>query len=247
MGFRQGKQMIQQWYADGSKGVSTVQQDTRTLALNVLAYAAFGKEFDFYGNEDSGSHKNKPQGPLSYRDALAIILHNALLLLLLGQKTVRKLSWVPGLGPLSEANDRFQEYMTEMWAERSTDDHDGKARGNFISSLVRASSEDKLDSTEEVIGNIFVVNFAGHDTTAHSFAFTFMLLAWNIEVQKWMAEEIRYFLNGRKDVEHTYELFPKMKRTLAVLVNILVPVSTFIANPDHSSRLYDFTTRFSVS
>lgn len=239
--------MIQQWYAAGSKGISTVQKDTRTLALNVLAYAAFGNESDFDDNQDSGSQKNKPQDSLSYRDALAIILHNALLLLLLGQKTVRQLSWIPKLGLLSKANDRFQQYMTDMWEERSAADHDGKARGNLISSLVRASSEDKLESTEEVIGNIFVVNFAGHDTTAHSFAFTFMLLAGNIDVQKWIAEEIRYFLNGHKDSEDGHNLFPKMKRTLAVLVSSLDPHCTFIANLECSWRLYVFTTRFSVS
>jgi cytochrome P450 len=223
MAFRQGTQMIQHWMSAGSKGVNTVKHDTRTVALNVLAYTAFGKEFDFYRTQDQGSRKkNKSQGALSYRDALAVILHDALLLLALGQRVVRQLSFVPRLGLLGDAADQFQQYMTEMWKESSASQHDEKARGNLISSLVRAASQDSLLTHEEVIGNIFVVNFAGHDTTAHSFAFTFMLLAGHIEVQDWITEEIRYVLNDKQDVENKYDIFPRLVRTLAVLVSFLL-------------------------
>ena len=56
-------------------------------------------------------------------------------------------------------------------------------RHRVIDSLVRVSKDDKL-VTQEVIGNLFVFNFAGHHTTEHSFAYTFMLLAAHPEVQE---------------------------------------------------------------
>lgn len=226
--------MLQLWVSAGSKGVSTLEYDTRTLTLDVLVHAAFGKSFDFRGRHEEA----KSQGPLSYRDALAIVLHDALLMLALGQGLVRRLAFIPRLGRLSEAADQFKTYMTDMFHENSQAEHGQKARGNLISSLVRASTEEKLITPEEVIGNIFVFSFAGHDTTAHSFAFTFMLLAGHLEVQDWMTEEIRYVTNGEQDLANRYELFPRLVRTFAVLVGLLIPYLYSLADLTCSSRLY---------
>jgi cytochrome P450 len=212
--------MIQYWVSAGGEGTRTLEYDTRTLTLNVLVYAAFGKLFDFRGSHE----KATSQGPLSYRDALATVLHDAILMLALGQGLVRRLAFIPRLGRLTEAADQFKRYMTDMFKETAEAEHGDQARGNLISSLVRASTDEKLITREEVIGNIFVFSFAGHDTTAHSFAFTFMLFAGHLEVQEWITEEIRYVLNGEKDPENRYELFPRLVRTLAVLVGLLVPL-----------------------
>lgn len=239
--------MIQYWVSAGSKGTNTLQYDTRTLALNVLAYVAFGKSFEFQGSEDRGSHtKSRSQDPLSYRDALAIILHDALLMLALGQQLTRRLAFIPRLGRLSDAAEQFKMFMKEMYSETSEAKRGEKATGNLISSLVRASTHEKLITPEEVIGNIFVFSFAGHDTTAHSFAFNFMLLAGHIEVQDWMAEEIRYVLDGEKDLENRYELFPRLVRSLAVLVSLLPPCWMSLVNVKCSWRLYVCTTQYSV-
>lgn len=219
--------MLQYWLSAGSKGISTIEYDTRTLTLNVLVHTAFGKSFDF-----SDRHKKaRSQDRLSYRDALAIILHDALLMLALGQGLVRRLAFIPRLGRLSEAADQFKRYMTDMFNESSQAEHERKARGNLISSLVRASRDEKLITPEEVIGNIFVFSFAGHDTTAHSLAFTFMLLAGHLEVQDWITEEIRYVVNSEQTLENRYELFPRLVRTLAVLVGLLVPRCRYLTDP----------------
>lgn len=89
--------------------------DTRTFALNVLARAALGKSFDFYGARD----KKMTHGPLSYRDALAMLLHNALLFLALGPKTLKRFAFIPRLGQLSNAAEQFRQYMLDMYEEQS--------------------------------------------------------------------------------------------------------------------------------
>jgi cytochrome P450 len=219
---RQGHQLLQHWKKADPRKPSTMAQDTRTLTLNVLTRAAFGKSFDFRGARD----KKATEGPLSYRDALALILENAILILALGPDTLKRLSFIPKLGQLSEAAIEFKKYMSDMFEENSAGAQDQPEKGNLISSLVRASVEDKLISREEVFGNIFVYNFAGHDTTAHSFAFTFMLLAANPEVQDWMAEEINHVVSKDQSSDPEYDLYPRLVRTLAVLVRSSIPYAT---------------------
>jgi cytochrome P450 len=201
--------------------------DLSTLTLDVLAHAAFGKSFDFHGGKNKTSSSYNP----SYRDALGIILENAILILAFGPRMLSRLAFVPGLGHVSRAITAFEQYMEAMFEEKA---QESNARGNLISSLVRASIEDKLLTPEEVIGNIFVFNFAGHDTTAHSLAFTFMLLAAHPEVQEWMSEEIDYVLGDVRTAEPGYESYPRLVRTLAVMVRYaaLNPRGPEISLPD---------------
>ncbi|PSN70574.1 cytochrome P450 [Corynespora cassiicola Philippines] len=215
---RQGQQMLQYWKKNPHvDGLSTMAKDTRTFALDVLVRAAFGKSFDFYGARD----KKTVRGPLSYRDALAVILENAILILAIGPSALKRLAFIPKLGLLSNAAEQFKQYMLAMFKEQAESAQGEKAQGNLITSLVRASVEDQLITQDEVIGNIFVFNFAGHDTTSHSLAFTLMLLAAHPEVQSWMAEEIRYIVGDDDVLEIDYSIFPKFVRTLAVLLETL--------------------------
>ncbi|KAH7110906.1 cytochrome P450 monooxygenase-like protein, partial [Dendryphion nanum] len=213
---RQGDQLILHW-KHNNKSASTMASDTRTLALHVLVHAAFGKSFDFAG----ARHEEADNKPLSYRDALALILENAILILALGQSALKWLSFIPKLGRLSRAADQFKNYMSEMFDENSPEVQSPMAHGNLITSLVRASVNDNLISREEVFGNIFVYNFAGHDTTAHSFAFSFVLLAANPEVQDWMAAEINHVIKSDNAQDSEYDVFPRLVRTLAVLLETL--------------------------
>jgi cytochrome P450 len=215
---RQGRQLLQHWKDNlDEDGPSTMAKDTRTLTLDVLVHVAFGKSFDFYGAHD----KRMTSGPLNYRDALALILENAILILALGPRALKRLAFIPRLRKLSNAAEQFRQYMLDMFDEQAQPGQEDKARGNLITSLVRASKDDKLITQDEVIGNIFVFNFAGHDTTAHSFAFTFMLLAAHPEVQEWMIEEIRHVVGTANVLETDYSIFPKLVRTLAVLVSYI--------------------------
>lgn len=110
--------------------------------------------------------------------------------------------------------------MLDIFQEHTQHEQNDKSQGNLITSLVRASVDDKIITQDEVIGNIFVFNFAGHDTTAHSLASTFMLLAANPEVQDWMGQEIRHVLGNATVAEADYTMYTKLVRTLAVMVSL---------------------------
>lgn len=97
-----------------------------------------------------------------------------------------------------------------------------------MKSLVRASQEAKASSSatglteQEIYGNMFVLNFAGHDTTAHTFTFALYFLAAHREVQDWAFEELRHVLGNRPPSEWHYTSdFPRLKRCLAVMYETL--------------------------
>jgi hypothetical protein len=69
----------------------------------------------------------------------------------------------------------------------------------------------------EIFGNVCVINFASHDTTANTLAFSILLLAAHPEVQNWVTEELQQLVpaNGQREYN---ALFPKLKRCKAILV-----------------------------
>ena len=123
--------------------------------------------------------------------------------------------------------------MTEAYeTEKRAMMRNEKLENNLMTSLVRASqtSVDQKASTmgshqdglteEEVYGNVFVFNFAGHDATANSLAKGIYLLATRPDIQDWISEEINAVLNGIEPSESSYETkFARLPRCLAVVVS----------------------------
>ena len=60
-------------------------------------------------------------------------------------------------------------------------------------------------TVEEVIGNVFLINFAGHDTTANALAFAIYLLASEPGMQTWLAEELDAVTSDKENWD--YERF----------------------------------------
>ncbi|KAJ8070167.1 hypothetical protein OCU04_000559 [Sclerotinia nivalis] len=98
---------------------------------------------------------------------------------------------------------------------------------NIINSLIMASDEmsewtgDKAVggrglTEDEVYGNIFVYNFAGHDTMAITMNWTLYLLAAHPEVQDWVAEEINAVVVGDDPGKWKYQdYYPKLNCCLS--------------------------------
>lgn len=230
---RQAEDMLRSWCSRSQDGITTTPDDTRTLALHVLAYVAFQKSYPF----DTISHSTAvDQTSLTYRDSIAIILENILLIMVLPEK-VFTLPFLPrNFQQVGWAITSFREYMTaQVAAERELIRNGEAGTGNLVSNLVRASDEGLAISSEsdnssklkpltnsEILGNIFVFNFAGHDTTAISLAYGMLLLIAHPEVQDWVHEEIAHYVGDQDPKSLAYNgIFPKLKRTLAVLLETL--------------------------
>ncbi|KAK8066668.1 cytochrome p450 protein [Apiospora hydei] len=207
--------MLRYWSSNTS--VKSSAEDIRTLTLN-------------------GKAEQRPTGKgrsLSYRESLALILENLILILAVGPKNLATLSryWLPSkLRQVNQAVIAFQAYMTTMYEgqKRAIADGEESSDNNLMTLLVRASQEAAKDgevgglTESEIYGNMFTFNFAGHDTTAHSSTFALYFLATNPEVQEWVSEEIQLVLGGREphEIDHRVE-FPRFKRCLVILYETL--------------------------
>lgn len=244
--------------------VASIADDTRTLTLNVMARAGFGQSFKFQGsdNKETATFLDKQSLQFSYRDSLQIILENCIIIMALGPPFFAK-SWLPAnFRRIHKACTSFKAHMATVYEEAKhalVANPDGKQhqkQGNLMASLVRASQGAAAEATikvsgpyngglteSEIFGNMFVFNFAGHDTTAHTFTFAIYFLAANPEVQDWLSEEINAVFGDKPTEEwRASESFSSLRRCLAVLFETLrlylpVPPAKWTENATQTLRI----------
>jgi cytochrome P450 len=224
----QTRDMIAAWTQYGQAGTQGLAKDTRTLSLDVLAATGFRKSYKFRSSTELGADEAR-----SYRGSLAITLDNALFMMLVPPR-ILSLPFVPKTWKrVGQATKDFRQYMMDMFNEERRLLNAGKpGTGNLMSSLVRVSEDEQKEDVKdgatglkgltmnEILGNIFVINFAGHDTTANTLAYSMLLLAAYPEVQQWVGEELKEVVHDSSSETWKYgELFPRLKRCQAVLVS----------------------------
>ncbi|KAI1275122.1 putative cytochrome P450 [Xylaria sp. FL0933] len=227
---RQANGMLRSWVSASAEGIPSYQKDTRALSLNVLAATGFGKHYDF-----RGSTEPRIDEVGSYRDSLQTVLDNIILLMLVPFNILRMLP--KGWARIGDAGIYFKSHMAKMLEEETDALHQGKpGSGGIMASFVRAADIYRHESTaeadlkvtkkglsrEEIFGNLFVINFAGHDTTANTLAFGMLLLAAHPEVQAWLAEEIALVTSDIPVETWDYKkLYPRLKRCRATMYEVL--------------------------
>ncbi|KAI0098617.1 cytochrome P450 [Nemania sp. FL0031] len=249
--------MLRYW--SDKTSVSTTAEDVRTLSLHVLAKAGFGQSFPFQGHDASVSAASPAT---SYKESLKEVLDNCILIMILGTNFL-SMPWLPRkLRRVHEACVSFQKHMENVYEKEKYELAKGKpAERNLLSSLIRESNKeeakDSVVSTDarafagltdsEIYGNMFVFNFAGHDTTAHSLMFSVAFLAANPFVQDWLSEELKQVLGDRQPKDWDYHKdFPQLKRCNAVLMETVrlytpVPVAKWTERTGHQLQVGDKT------
>ncbi|KAJ5701492.1 cytochrome P450 [Penicillium malachiteum] len=226
----QTRQLLEAWADDR---IVSVAKDTRNLSLNVLAATGFRKSYRFHSANHTQS--NDANELTDYRDALQTVLDNCILLMVAPRRLLN-LSFAPeSWKRLAKAADRFKQYMVNMLDEETKAlKHGQNGSGSIMTSFVRAMDLNKAEpmsgenvtrrsaskglTVDEIFGNIFAINFAGHDTTANTLCFATYLLAAHPEVQDWVSEELQ-------SVEVTSgnygDVFSQLIRCKAVLLETL--------------------------
>lgn len=258
---RQATAMLRTWCSplQSTEGISSVQRDTRTLSLNVLAATEFKKSYDLRGSTDTTAVQDEAG---SYRDALQTVLDNAIFIMILPYKYLQGSLMPKKLPRIGNAARSFKKYMVQMLEDETAalgnnEPGSGGLMGSFVRALdrherevatqpeLRGSKDGKRGlSIDEIFGNLFVINFAGHDTTANTLAFIMLLLAAHPEVQAWVAEELSTLdtTNDHAVDEWDYEyMFPRLKRCRAVLLETLRLYPPIMSLPkwtkDHSQTI----------
>lgn len=188
------------------------------------------------------------QAASSYRESLHVLLSSVRTLVVTPKWVYRLPGWCIPSGYLSrfvETRRVFGRHMEEMVRQRKADIASGDLRtddSTFLSALVLKSEEVRREeegsgkaagagagpgvkaslSNDELYGNLFTYNLAGHETTANTLSFFIYLLAAFPKWQDWVREEVDavYTVSADGQVNAAYEdVFPNLKRCRAFLVS----------------------------
>ncbi|KAI1483026.1 cytochrome P450 [Daldinia eschscholtzii] len=231
----------------GNKTFKTLEHDTASLMLNIIANIGFGLKILWPGQKfppdadprltKYGTHEPPPGHTLSFVEALARTLKYLILLLIAPR-------WILGIIPNQhakkalEAEDNFLGYLNEFLHEKIEDVQKGnKAEQglDIMGSLVRTSygdvaadgSTSKKGSNiarltdSEIIGNAFVNIVAGHETTANVLHFTLAHLATSPASQRRLQRDIDNILGNTDPETWDYEacLNPLLGSMVGAVIN----------------------------
>lgn len=215
---------MEYWKEKTVSGFNSVHSDSLTLGLHVLSSASFGHPHHFRDSTEAA----KDGYSLNYKDCLRIILGNIPIVALINMKPFCYLPKLPGKAEkFRVACKEFKRNMVEMvQAERAQVSQGTEKRGNLLATLVKQADEAEKKKSggltdDEIYGNIFMFTLAGHETTANAIAYAIYLLVAFPQWQDWAAEEVNLVMGtySDDDISSSYEeIFPKLKRCLAVLV-----------------------------
>ncbi|KAK6348517.1 hypothetical protein TWF718_006305 [Orbilia javanica] len=230
---RQGKMMLTKWTGEDGNGgitITDVLEDTMRLSLHVISGAGFGVSLQWPGMTEDGdlirplSNESTHRHTLSFKDALAGLLHNLLVVLVFPR-------WFLANAPFqwarkaAEASLEYQTYMNELFVEKRNEAIAGeKADGmDIMGALVKNSygpetrlEEKKKPTTNngdverqaltdsEILGNAFVFLLAGHETSAGSLHYVLILLALHLDSQRRMQQDIDRIFGDRPVEEWDY-------------------------------------------
>jgi hypothetical protein len=202
--------------------------DTEKIAMHVLMLAAFGKEYDF----DAGIEVVEPGHMVSFGEAMHTCIGALAIMLVPITFAAAKLPSVlipAGLKRLQVAVQEVRNFLKDaVDAERNALDNGMPPRENLISTLVRANEEEKKGeegkrlalTDDELYGNLFIFNMAGHETTSSSLSYAIPLLAIYPDIQEWVRKEVDAVFT-RIGTEDYNEAYPLLTRTLALMVRPL--------------------------
>jgi len=220
--------MVETWEAKSYQ--PDAPNDCMSLALHVISAAGFGIPMKFTDTEEEPAEgvelftdgHTPPEGfTFSFRQALHFITTNMLQHTFIGllPQWIPK-EWFSYIRMHQHAHTDFSRYLKEM----VTRSHASQGEtSNLLDLLVAAekTSDDTALTLPELMGNIFIFTVAGHETTAQSLHYAFLMMALHPEMQQWVCDGIDKALEGQpRDMQawKYEEVFPKLVTPLCLMV-----------------------------
>ncbi|CAJ2512846.1 Uu.00g009650.m01.CDS01 [Anthostomella pinea] len=214
--------------------ITSLEGDLRALTFNVLSATAFQEPRDLKsGSPHAAEHELAATA--SYRDTLLVVLESSILLMLIPYRHLTGALVPKSLARVGRAAASFKSILMKVVTEETAVlDRDSSTSGGLLTPLVRslkpllaAANEDVASrakrgglSADEILGNTFAINFAGHDTILIALSFALTLLVANPDIQEWLHEESVAVAEDGDDGWH-YSAFAKLNRCHAVILETL--------------------------
>ncbi|KAJ7100252.1 cytochrome P450, partial [Mycena belliarum] len=193
-----------------SVDVPIVQRITLKLAFLVISSCGFGFPVTW------DTPPKAADGAMPVQEALKLITDNSLTWQVV-PKWIMALP-IPKFRSIRLARRRVARFMQDQLTERKAQvAASGDTGADAFTMLVKANQDEstkyQLDD-EEVIGNVFLLMFAGHETTAHTLAATLGFMAIHQDIQDEILEHIMSVLGPDRDPE--FDDYPKLDKVLAI-------------------------------
>ena len=227
----QSLDMLAAWVGPTGKGNTTIDRvadDTMRLSLHVISRAGFGRKIEWPKNDtdvnvdqhyiDPSKIKNESDNTdeghtMSYTYAIHCLLDNILFQFLFPRWLLRKAP----KGRLHKANQAYEEwgnYMSEAVSRSRTEMEVGKGSNeesmDILGQLVRSQERTKSDKSSqlldsEILGNMFVLILAGHETAANSIHFSMLYLALHQKSQRLLQQDLDQIFQGKPPSKWEYD------------------------------------------
>ncbi|KAI0052099.1 cytochrome P450 [Auriscalpium vulgare] len=199
------------WDARDSVSLPVTQALTFKFALNVLLISGFGIPVSW----DADEEKAAAQG-ITIQRALKTYTDNVTFFLFAPEFMYKlPFRWTRYMAATRQF---LGDYMRNQITERRADIRGGAAVNKDVFSLLVAANEEEENvqlKDSEVMGNVFSLLFAGHETTANTMTAVLGLIGLYPQAQEDMYEEIIKVVGH--DREPVFEDFGKLPKVLAVL------------------------------
>ena len=189
----QGKALLKAWTENSSDSatITTAGQDTMKLSLSVISRAALGWKMRPFGvnseEHAEGQALDQSGQKMGFTDALTFILRNVILIIAIPKAILK---WFPSrkFHKCFVAYNSFGHYMRTLISQRQGPS-DSKTSTTDSDILTLLTQTPTLSPTD-LLGNLFVLLLAGHETTAHSLHACLFLLALHPKTQQEAQEEL---------------------------------------------------------
>ncbi|KAJ7666226.1 cytochrome P450 [Mycena polygramma] len=197
------------WNAKDTVDIPVIQKLTLKLAFLIITSCGFGFDSTW------GTPPRAKGDDMPVQEALRLVAETHMLMITLPEWILHLP--IPTFTTARMARDRLSAFMHQQVAERKAEVAAGNTRPDAFTMLVKAnqdeSSKIQLDD-QELIGNIFLFMFAGHETTAHTLSGTLGFMALHPEIQEEVVEQIISVVGP--DREPQYEDYSKLDKVLAI-------------------------------
>ncbi|KAF8815129.1 cytochrome P450 [Phlegmacium glaucopus] len=211
---------VEGWADKKEISVPVVQSLTFKLALLIIGKCGFGFSFNWLEPPQSAD------GKMTIQHALRTVADSPSAILFV-PKWIQRLPF-SGMTELSTADESVMEFMKTQVKERKAEigsmalGKPSTTETDAFTMLIEANEDNagkfKLDD-EELIGNVFIMLFAGHETTAHSLAATLGLMSLSNDLQDEIFEHIIGVIGY--DRAPVFDDYPKLDKVLAAFYEAL--------------------------